>query len=98
MEEKKILRLSLKKKWFDLIQSGVKTEEYREIKPYWYHRLHNKHFDCVEFTLGYPKKDDMSRRMMFNVKGIFIGEGVSELGAPDGVNVYVIALGERIEC
>lgn len=37
----KILHLTLKKKWFDMIESGEKTEEYREIKPYWIRRLVN---------------------------------------------------------
>ena len=37
--EKKVLQLSVNKKWFDLISSGKKTEEYREIKPYWVARL-----------------------------------------------------------
>ena len=35
----KTLTLFLKKKWFDMIASGEKTEEYREIKPYWEKRL-----------------------------------------------------------
>lgn len=35
----KILYLTLKKKWFDLIKSGQKTSEFREIKPYWIKRL-----------------------------------------------------------
>lgn len=35
----KILYLTLKKQWYDLIDSNVKTEEYREIKPYWIKRL-----------------------------------------------------------
>lgn len=35
----KILYLVLKRKWFDMIASGEKTEEYREIKPYWANRL-----------------------------------------------------------
>ena len=35
----KILYLTLKKKWFDLIADGEKTEEYREIKPYWINRF-----------------------------------------------------------
>lgn len=35
----KILQLTLKKKWFDMILSGKKKEEYREIKPYWIQRL-----------------------------------------------------------
>jgi hypothetical protein len=35
----KILHLTLKKKWFDMIASGEKKEEYREIKSYWGKRL-----------------------------------------------------------
>lgn len=35
----KTLHLTLKKKWFDMIASGEKKEEYREIKPYWLKRL-----------------------------------------------------------
>lgn len=35
----KILYLTLNKKWFDLILSGEKTEEYREIKGYWAKRF-----------------------------------------------------------
>lgn len=31
----KTLCLPLKKEWYKMIESGVKTEEYREIKPYW---------------------------------------------------------------
>lgn len=33
------LFLPLKAKWYDMIESGIKTEEYREIKPYWIKRL-----------------------------------------------------------
>ena len=35
----KIIDLPLKKEWYDMIESGIKTEEYREIKPYWEKRL-----------------------------------------------------------
>ena len=35
----KILHLVLKSKWYDLIEQGIKLEEYREIKPYWCQRL-----------------------------------------------------------
>lgn len=35
----RVLHLNLKKKWFDMILSGEKKEEYREIKPYWISRL-----------------------------------------------------------
>lgn len=37
--EMKTLHLPLKAKWYEMIESGVKTEEYREIKPYWVQRL-----------------------------------------------------------
>ena len=34
-----VLKLTVKKEWFDLIKSSKKQEEYREIKPYWVERL-----------------------------------------------------------
>ena len=42
------LVLILKKQWFDMILNGIKTEEYREIKPYWTKRFSNyfgQHYD-----------------------------------------------------
>lgn len=38
----KTLHLNLKKKWFDMIYSGEKKEEYRDTSPYWAVRLINK--------------------------------------------------------
>lgn len=50
--KKKVLTLAVSKEWFDMIVSGEKNEEYREIKPYWVSRLVNQkagsgevHFD-----------------------------------------------------
>ena len=37
--EKKVLNLVVAKKWFDMIASGEKNEEYRVIKAYWMNRL-----------------------------------------------------------
>lgn len=37
--KKKVLTLTVSKQWFDIIADGEKTEEYREIKPYWIKRL-----------------------------------------------------------
>lgn len=34
-----MLTLPIKKKWFDMIKSGEKKEEYREIKPYYMSRF-----------------------------------------------------------
>jgi len=51
-----ILHLTLKKKWFDLIKSGEKTTEYRDIKDYWKKRLvtiTNDKVLCTNF-IGHP--------------------------------------------
>ena len=39
LKEKKVLRLTVSKQWFDMIVAGTKKEEYREIKAYWAKRL-----------------------------------------------------------
>jgi hypothetical protein len=49
----RVLRLTLKKRWFDMIASGEKREEYREIKDWIISRLHGKAYDVVEFSNGY---------------------------------------------
>lgn len=48
MRENSDLILTLKKQWFDMILKGIKTEEYREMKPYWEKRFDNyfgRHYD-----------------------------------------------------
>lgn len=50
----KILHLTLKKRWFDLIASGEKKEEYREDKEYWRTRLMD--FDFVSRNSFMPFK------------------------------------------
>lgn len=86
-----ILYLNLKAKWYDLIESGYKKEEYREIKDYWIKRLDNKVYDKVCFIYGYTK-----RKMVFNIKSITKGIGNKEWGAPS-YPVYIIKLGEKID-
>lgn len=105
------------KKWFYMVRSGEKTEEYREITPYWCNRLldlgdHNmrivdcfceriefmihesllkiRQFSRVTFTLGYPKAEDMERRMTFNNPKIRIGTGRPEWGAKPVEKYFII--------
>ena len=54
------LYLTLKKKWFDAIESGEKTVEYRRWKCYWERRLLDesgefRKFDKIIFRNGYGK-------------------------------------------
>lgn len=99
--DKNILHLTLKKQWYDMIESGVKTEEYREIKRYWqtriqingYHRFEFKKFDIITFKNGYQKD---ARTMSFKFEGIEIGKGVGIWGAEPNEKYFKIKIGQRI--
>ena len=79
----KILDLPLKKKWYEMVESGEKREEYRECKDYWYSRLidmdnlRTKPYTHVRFRYGYTK-----RTMLFEIDSITIGVGNPDWGAP----------------
>jgi len=66
--KKRILHLTLLKKWFDLIASDDKKAEYREIKPYWTKRLVGKTFDEIHFRNGYSKNAPFMRVEWKNMK------------------------------
>lgn len=92
------LDLVLKEKWYRMIESGEKTEEYREIKPFWEKRMQNcrdRHYDKVTFHLGYSK-DRPS--MTFALDKITIDKGRPEWGAEEGKLYFVIHLGKRLSC
>ena len=98
-----ILPLVLKKKWYDLIDSGEKKEEYREDKPYWDVRL--RHWlnkaqsknlaPVVAFSLGYRPAT-----MFFRVPEypVMFSDGAAhpEWGEP-AVPHHVIELAERVD-
>lgn len=90
----KVLYLILKKRWFDMIATGEKKEEYREMKPYWEKRLCNKSFDFVVFRNGYAKNAPTITK---RVKSITTGVGKLKWGAPMAERVFIIELGETVE-
>ena len=116
-----------------MTESGEKTEDYREITPYWCNRLllydgkkkpvkwwafmqniegcffrkaieNNivngkitfKSFDENIMTLGYPKKTDKSKILIYAHAGIEIGKGNPKWGAEEGKLYFVIKHGKRI--
>ena len=94
---KKILHLTLKKKWFDLIAQEKKKIEYREIKPYWNKRLTDeipnndlilrKQFDEIHFKNGYSKDAPFMR-----VEWLGMGTDIFE-----EKDCYAIHLGKILE-
>lgn len=91
----RVLHLTLHKRYFDMIASGEKPEEYRELKAYWFKRLtyigEFRKFEYIVFTNGYATD---APRIVVECKGISIGEGRSEWGAISGERYFVIKLGE----
>ncbi len=96
-----ILPLVLKGKWYDMIASGEKREEYRDAKPYWNKRLcvfkweepWNQHYWVVAFSRGYVKPS-----MYFLVGNLRPRDwcGHPEWGEPETPH-WVITLGDRVE-
>jgi len=88
-----------------MILSGEKTEEYREVKRYWIHRLCNEveyetnwgdwnaifnKFDTITFKNGYQKN---APEMVVEFKGIDIGEAKPEWSDNWQGDVFRIKLG-----
>lgn len=82
------LSLVLMHKWYDLIESGEKTSEFREIKPYWQKRL-AKHYDTVTFQRGYT-----------NIKQCYKIISITITNKPNDLHeyreMYEIKLGEKV--
>ena len=91
-----MLTLPIKKKWFDMILSGEKKEEYREIKPYydsrffneWKRNHHSTFFDII-FKNGYSKNSPSIKCHISLYRGL---TGKKEWGAEPGKMYYVLKI------
>ena len=92
-----MLTLPIKKKWFDMILSGEKREEYRENKPYYTTRFRHLWQGSligysaerqIRFRNGYAKD---SPAFIARVTLDF-GEGKPEWGAEKGKLYYIIRI------
>ena len=67
----KILDLPLKKEWYKMIESGIKTEEYREIKEFWIkrflwiHKYIDDHVEWAEFVNELRHPTNYTREELF---------------------------------
>lgn len=98
--------LTLKKKWFEMILSGAKTEEYREMKPYWEKRFTNYFGKYYDFSKDKPtmvwnkhKKNIVFRNGYGKDKPEFTAEctisegfGNQEWGAEKGRKYYILKI------
>ena len=110
MKHANTLHLVLKGKWYDMIESGEKTEEYREIKHYWVKRILESSTAQQPKLTSIPRqiykqtkyervcfhRGYTNRKMIFVIKEISIGIGKAPWGAPIDKEVIIIKLGNRI--
>ena len=73
----KILHLVLKKKWYEMQESGEKTEEYREITPYWYQRLYQRKAMYYQ-AAGPLNREDAEYCCEPDLRYILKGEGFAD--------------------
>lgn len=87
--------LPIKKKWFDMIKTGEKKEEYREIKPYYNSRF--EIFKRVSHVLVMFRNGYSSNSPYIVCRcSLSVGKGKKEWGAPD-YECYILDLIEIIE-
>lgn len=86
------ISLTLKTRWFDMIESGYKKEEYRDITPHWQKRIGQRMNEITEVYFTNFRKE-----MVFKVDKITIGTPKRKwTERPDRV-CYILHLGERIQ-
>ncbi|ADZ31647.1 hypothetical protein PaVLD_ORF140L [Planktothrix phage PaV-LD] len=92
-----ILTLPIKKRWFDLIASGEKKEEYREIKPYYQTRF-DKPLTHIRFTNGYGNSvPSVTVELLGISKGIPKIEWSEGEGTVENKDVFILTLGKIIK-
>lgn len=106
----KVLHLTIKRQWYDMIASGEKKEEYRDEKEFWIKRLFVNHREYFELQKKGKATSMFSRVKLYNgwacsekyrnitlkVNGYEYREGRPEWGAEPGKKYFVIKLGEKI--
>lgn len=104
-EEKALIILPIKRKWYEMILSGEKKEEYREIKPYYKSRFskvfymyphsfipYGQDVHEVVFRNGYSKESPSFKALC----SLDIKTGREEWGAVPGVEYYTLTIKEII--
>ena len=95
-----MLTLPIKKKWFDMIKSGEKKEEYRTRNNYYYTRfkkiVDNLESGCDQYILlrnGYSSK---SPTIKIKIENILIGKGKEEWGFIGSEVCFIIKISEVV--
>lgn len=91
----KDLILPVKRIYFEQMRDGTKLAEYRLCTPFWGKRLQGRKYDRVVITLGYPKRDDTERRLVFPYRGYTMEVITHPHFGADPVSVFAIIVGKE---
>ena len=85
-----MLTFPIKRKWFDMIRSGEKKEEYRDLSPYYEARLGGFLDREIEVLLrnGYSRASPTLKATVL----VTVGEGLPEWGASSGKTCFVLKI------
>jgi hypothetical protein len=111
IKEKPVLHLNLKKKWFDMILSGKKTEEYREMSEYWKRvfqdhsdrfkrliKIKNSHHYPEDVIICFSNGYAKNRKQFFiECKNIRVGYGKEKWGAEKTEQYFILSLGKILK-
>lgn len=88
------LQLAVNGEYFDQMKRGEKVEEYRLVNAYWIKRLmvgfNQRGYDRLVITRGYPKRDDLSKRIDIPYDGYEVKVITHPHFGPDPVKVFAI--------
>lgn len=100
---KAVFHLNLEKRWFDMTLAGIKTEEYRDVKPSWNRvfthniKIKGKYFHPTDvvFRISNGYKPD---RRQFDIECLSLCRltGKEEWGAEPGEYYHTLKWGEII--
>lgn len=91
-----VLRLNLKRKWWEQIRDGVKSRELRLFNDFWKKRLVGRDYDEVHLCLGYPKKGDDDKVLKRKFGGCELVSIVHQEFGADEVVVFSIDVSEAV--
>lgn len=97
---KDTLHLPLQQKWFEMIASGEKLEEYREIMPYWEARIKDRNtgdFRKFKKVIGTNGYGSTLPKVIWEPGEILVGWGRPEWGAPTDRKVFIIPINKILQ-
>lgn len=91
------INIAVRREYFEQIKAGTKRYEFRLANEYWRKRLEGREYDKIIITLGYPKRHDETRRMVFEWGGCFKKLHQHKEFGKEEVEVYAIPLDPKTQ-